>query len=51
MKARGKPFEILFLISDKSMYKAYSDAMPWAGIICSGPKRSALTKEFGIASV
>jgi thiol-disulfide isomerase/thioredoxin len=48
---KGEKFEILFLISETLMYKVYNDTMPWAGIVCAGSRRSALTAKFKIATV
>ena len=45
--------QVAFLVSDKSMFDAFvaDGGMPWTAIVCSGPKRSALTKKFGIKTV
>ncbi|GAX81614.1 hypothetical protein CEUSTIGMA_g9042.t1 [Chlamydomonas eustigma] len=50
-KDERSKFEILFLISETLMYKVYNDTMPWAGIVCAGQRRSALTAKFKITTV
>ncbi len=41
-------FEVVMLISSAGMMTEWRDHHPWAGLLCSGGRRSALLERFNI---